>query len=143
MLKSPAAYQLRDDLISDLRFAFRKRQDALAKVRVIAQGDGHVDMFQDLNDLAVFGKANPEELQKIKFDMTKLDDAAATSDAMADLLGRANGESKSDGKEKVIRDQAFTHLKEAVDEIRDCGKYVFRKDKVRLKGYRSEYYRRR
>ena len=140
-VKSPAAYELHDDLISDFRYAYRKREDAMTKVRAIADGSGHMDMIQDLNDLSVFGKENPEELEKVKFDMTRLELAAEMSNEMADLLGRANGESKSDSKEKVIRDQAFTHMKEAVDEIMDCGKYVFRKDKVRLKGYRSEYYR--
>ncbi|MCG6189708.1 hypothetical protein [Maribellus maritimus] len=32
-------------------------------------------------------------------------------------------------------------MKVLVDEIREAGKYVFRKDKNRLKGYSSEYWR--
>jgi hypothetical protein len=43
---------------------------------------------------------------------------------------------------KRIRDQAFTHLKEAVDLIRKCGQYVFWRNAARLKGYRSNYLRR-
>ena len=42
---------------------------------------------------------------------------------------------------KKIRDQAYTHLKEAVDEILETGRYVFRQDKSHLKKYASEYRR--
>ncbi|MGD2086544.1 MAG: hypothetical protein PVH61_10205 [Candidatus Aminicenantes bacterium] len=44
-------------------------------------------------------------------------------------------------KAKKIRDQAYTHLKEAVDEIRLFGQYVFRQNKDRFIGYRSNYIR--
>jgi hypothetical protein len=43
---------------------------------------------------------------------------------------------------KKIRDQAFTHVKEAVDKIRKCGQYVFWRNPARVKGYRSNYLRR-
>jgi len=43
---------------------------------------------------------------------------------------------------KKIRDQAFTHLKEAVDYIREYGRYVFWRNPARLKGYRSDHLRR-
>ena len=42
---------------------------------------------------------------------------------------------------KKIRDQAYTHLKEAVDEIRETGRYVFRQDKKRVRAYASVYRR--
>jgi hypothetical protein len=42
---------------------------------------------------------------------------------------------------KIIRDKAYTYMKALVDEIREAGKYVFRNDKNRLKGYSSEYWR--
>ncbi len=42
---------------------------------------------------------------------------------------------------KSLRDKAFTHLKEAVDEIRAAGKYVFKNDPERFKGYMSQYFR--
>ena len=40
-----------------------------------------------------------------------------------------------------LPDKAYTHLKEAVDAIRDCGQFVFWKDQDRAKGYASEYKR--
>ncbi len=141
--KSPLAYERRDDLLHAFRFAFRNRDDLLNRVKFISEGDGHADMIQDLNDLAALGKENQPELKKIKLDLAHLKRAAATADEMADLLGRVNGERDSDNEFKIIRDKAYTHLKEAVDEIRSCGKYVFWKDEHRLKGYGSRYFKNR
>ena len=139
--KSPGAYELRDELLHSFRYGFRKRDDLLSRVKEIAEGDGHADMIHDHNDLAVLGRENKPLLKKIKLDMAKLDLAAATANEMADVLSRANGERSADSQVRVVRDQAYTYLKEAVDEIRSCGKYVFWKNKNRLKGYRSEYIR--
>ena len=40
-----------------------------------------------------------------------------------------------------MRDKAYTHLKQAVDEVRECGQYVFWRNEARLKGYSSRYFR--
>ena len=58
---------------------------------------------------------------------------------MADLRARANGEKFEDDQNNLLRDQIYTLLKQSVDEVKDCGKYVFRKDESRLKGYYSRY----
>jgi len=41
----------------------------------------------------------------------------------------------------VVRDQAYTHLKQAVDAVRACGQYLFWRNDERLKGYASRYLR--
>lgn len=137
--ESPVAYNLRDELLHSFRYAFRKKDDLLAVVGKIAEGDGHADMIQDLNDLAILGKANKELLQQINFDLNKLELAGKTSDEMANLLGIVNGDRINKDERLIIRDKAYTFLKEAVDEIRECGKYVFWKKTDRLKGYKSAY----
>lgn len=136
---SSHAYDLRDDLLHCFRYAFRKQDDLLNSVSKIAEGDGHADMIQDLNDLAILGNANQELLQKINFDAAMLENARQTSDEMAKLLGMVNGERLSKDENLTIRNKAYTYLKESVDEIRECGKFVFRKNPERLKGYRSAY----
>ncbi|MBL0682695.1 hypothetical protein [Aquimarina mytili] len=137
--QSPKAYELRDDLLDDFRYAFRKRPDLLSRVREIASGSGNADMIQDLSDLSVLGKSNPEELTVAKFKLAKLDVAAKFSNDMAELLAKANGATLENSMAKEIRDKAFTHLKEAVDEVRDAGKYVFKNNPERFKGYISIY----
>ncbi|WP_378184160.1 hypothetical protein [Aquimarina sp. SS2-1] len=136
---SPGAYALRNDLLADFRFAYRKREDLLSRVRAIADGSGDADMIQDLSDLSVLGKANTTELTAINFDLAQLDTVAVRANELADLRAKANGASLDNTKAKDMRDRAFTHLKEAMDEIRATGKYVFRKDTERYKGYISRY----
>jgi len=141
--KSPLAFDLRDQLLHSFRYAFRNDEELLARVEDIAQGDSNSDMVQDLNDLSVLGKANLDLLAAIGFDAALLDEAALKSDEMGDLLGATNGERKKDSDAMMIRDQAFTYLKAPMDEIRNCGKYVFWKNPDRLDGYVSNYWQHR
>lgn len=137
--QAPAAFDLRDQLLHDFRFAFRKSDGLLKRVDEIAQGDTNSDMVQDLNDLATLGKANTGLLTPISFDLTRLDLAADLSDRMGDLLGATNGERKEVSETMVMRNAAYTYLKQAVDEIRECGKFAFWRTPERFKGYVSNY----
>jgi hypothetical protein len=139
--ESPLAYDLRDELLHHLRFAFRADTALLGRLNDIAEGAGHADMIQDLNDLSGLGKANPEYLAKINFDMALLDRAADTAKKMASLLGETTRDRNDYSEIKKIRDQAYTHLKEAVDEVYGFGQYVFWHNEERLRGYRSNYKR--
>ncbi|MGQ8336381.1 hypothetical protein ACUNWD_07500 [Sunxiuqinia sp. A32] len=141
-VQAPLAYDLRNDLLQSLRFAYRKYEVLLSRVSAITDGSGHADMIQDLNDIAVLGRENPDPLTAIGFDLSQLDLAATRADELADLLAEANGDKADYNQSKLIRDKAYSHLKELVDDIREAGKYVFRKDENRLKGYSSQYRRR-
>jgi len=143
LTKSPAAYELRDTLLHDYRFAYRNLPEIAKRVSAIAEGSGHADMIQDLNDLSVLGKANPEPLAAIGFDATLLDTAAATADEMAALLSEATVVRSDLNTERVIRDKAFTYVKQALDEIRNCGQYVFWHDEERVRGYSSQFLKNR
>jgi len=70
-----------------------------------------------------------------------LDMAAELSGRMGDLLGATNGERKEVSEAMRIRDKAYTYLKQAVDEIRDCGKFAFWRTPERFKGYVSNYHK--
>lgn len=139
--KSPVALELKNDLEADCRFAFRKRSDLLAKVQQVEQGTTHADMVQDLSDLAALGNANFSLLKAIGVSAEKLQLAEDTATEMSELLAQMNGESATNNEAKIIRDKAYTLLKTAVDEVRETGKYVFRKNPEKLKGFTSAYYR--
>jgi hypothetical protein len=142
-MKSGLHYIPGDELIHTFRYAFRNQEGLLGRVDEIAQGDTNSDMIQDLNDLAELGKANLDLLAVVNFDASLLDLAANLADQMGDLLGATNGERNKDSEAMIFRDQTFTYLKQAMDEIRNCGKYVFWRNADRLKGYSSDYWKTR
>jgi len=141
--QSPIAYDLRKKLLADFLHAFRKHPGLVKKIRAISPIGGHAKMIKDLNDLSLLGKDNTRLLEVINFDLSLLDKAAQTSREMAILLDEMNRdrEREKHSEAKKIRDQAYTHLKEAVDEILETGRYVFRQDKRHLRAYASEYRR--
>lgn len=139
--QSPAAYELRDDILDAMRFAYRKDPDLLNRVSDITEGSGHPDMIQDLNDAAILGKENSDPLTAIGFDLTLLDTAATTASQLGELYAQATTDRADSSDTKLIRDQAYVYLKQAVDEIRECGQYALRKNPDRLKGYHSAYLR--
>lgn len=141
--KSPFGYDLRDELLHVFRYAYRDDSSILNRVTSAAEGSGHADMIQDLNDMAVLGRENAEALTAIGFDLTKLDTAATMADELADLLATANGDKEEHSEAKMIRDKAYTHLKELVDDVRLAGKYLFWKNPQRLKGYSSRYWKKK
>lgn len=138
----PTAYEFRNELIRTFRYAFRKNKQLLSRVSAIADRSGDADMIQDLNDLSVLGKSNLPLLENINFDPEILNKAAQLSDSLSELLGKVKFERFEESEEKLMRNRAYTLLKETVDEIREAGKYIFAKNKKRSKAYASDYFRR-
>jgi hypothetical protein len=98
-------------------------------------------MIQDLNNLCGLGRAKTRLLEVINFDFSLLDKADQTAREMRRLLAEMNCEKDEGTGIKIIRDQAYTHLKEAVDVIREAGKFVFQQNKEHALEYTSQYMR--
>lgn len=140
LAESKDAYELRDQLLHHFHFAYRKAPDLANRVSAIAEGSGHADMIQDLNDLAVLGNEYSEYLIAINFDLNLLTEAAETADRLSEVLALANAEDSGHSTVE-LRNRAYTYLKEVVDEIRTTGQYLFWRNAERLKGYASNYRR--
>jgi hypothetical protein len=141
--KSPAAFDLRDRLVHHLTFAFRNVPELVSKVQIIREGSSRADMLQDLSDGSVLGKDNIELLKKVGVDTNILTEAATQADELSGVLARANGETGNDSEAKDVRDKAYTFMKQAIDDIRSTGQYVFWRDADRKKGYVSAYHKKR
>lgn len=139
---SEQAYDLRDRLLHDFSFAFRKSTDVLSQVRGISNGSGITDMIQDLVNLKAIGSEQRELLEKINFDFNLLDKAAAMADRASELLGAVSAGTAEGDTTRDMRNRACTYLKNLMSEVRECGKYVFYRDKKRVRGYSSDYHRR-
>ena len=139
--QSPQGYALRDKLVRDMRFAFRKDEALLKRVAGIADGTGHVDMVQDLSDLATLGRDYADTLAAVGVNPAELEQAAELADTLGTLLAGVAQDRMLGNGSRVLRDQAYTHLRLAVEEIREHGQYVFWNDEVRQDGYYSLYNR--
>jgi hypothetical protein len=141
LLESPKAYDLRNEIAHHFYYAFNDSPTEIAKVNRFLEGTTHAEMIQCLFNLSEMGQSNQELLTSIGFDLTLLDLAAQKSAELRILYAEATRDREDFSEFKRIRDQAFTHLKEAVDLIRKCGQYVFWRNAARGKGYRSNYLR--
>lgn len=139
--KSTEFYALRKELMEYLGFAFRKDDRLMEQLADIEEGDTHADAIEDLARLAALGTQNPELVQAINYDAAKFDLANTMASEMSGVLSAANGYMYRDDERKLIRDKAYTLLKEVVDEIRDYGKFAFRNNPEHVKGYSSKYQR--
>lgn len=137
--KAPDAFEFRNMLVAELNFAYYGNATLESRIDAIKKGDGNADMIQDLMSLALLGKKNSVPLEATNFDLTLLDKAEELSAAMAALLGKANGTRDDDNSKKVLRDKAYTYLKQSVDVVRKYGKFVFRYDENHAAKYASEY----
>ena len=139
----PLALKLKSELIHDFRFAFRKTPELLSKIDTIEKGNSLADLVQDLNDLSVLGIANFELVSKIDRTRESLENTAILADQLAEILATVNSEKEINTGFLEIRNKAYTLLKNTVDEIRECGRYVFWHNPERLKGYSSAYWQSR
>jgi hypothetical protein len=140
---SEGAFGLLDAIRRHMRFAFRDRPDLLDRLCPRPCSLSVSEKIQALNNMAVLGKENQAPLTAAGFDMALLDEAAAASDELSRLMGEALGERIAGNAAKDMRDRAYTYLKEAVDEVRTAGRFLFWRDENRLRGYRAVFKTRR
>lgn len=140
---SPAAYEKRDVMVHAFLYAYRKTKDIYSRIQRVAEGNGDADMILDLNVLGVIGEENPGPLEAIGYDLSQLDTAKQDAEQMQLLLAEASGDFPGYSETKDIRDRAYTYLKQAVDTVRECGQYLFYRNRKRYIGYTSQYIRTR
>jgi hypothetical protein len=139
----PAAFALRKELARAIKFAFRDNRTARAAIRRLTSGGSHASLIQSLRDLAIFGMEHDEYLRSKKFNMEKLAAGVEMSRRMGSLLAAVKTGRSFSSKSLKLRNQAYTHLKEAVDELKAHALYLFADDKKRMRGYISEYRKKR
>ncbi|WP_321317688.1 hypothetical protein [Labilibaculum sp.] len=138
---APKMNELISDLYATMRFAYRNDARLQEILDAINEGDSNADAVMDLARLGSLGKENPAPLQAIGFDMEQCNIAIAESERLSTLLAEVNGNMYVDDEIKVIRDKAHTLVKALVDEIREYGKFAFRKDEDHARLYASKYQR--
>jgi hypothetical protein len=143
LVEAAKGYELRDELVHIMLFAFRNHPELLARAQEVAEGSGHSDMLLDLSKAGALYAQNQPLFAQHAIDTTRFELAIQLSASLSDLLGQATGDQKTIDAAVDIRNRAFIYLKQAVDEIRAFGKFCFWRDEKRLQGYASDYHRKR
>jgi hypothetical protein len=135
-----AGKDLKSEMLHYFTYAFRHNKDLQKILKYIRKGNTHADLVQDLANLTALGEANTELLEKVSFDHSILDKASELCPELGLLAGQYNGNKVRIREHKEFRDKTYTYLKQCLDEIRNAGKFVFRNNKKRLRGYMIAYY---
>ncbi len=140
--REQAGAELRSEIVAACRWNLRGDRVALAVIDQIVQGEGVPDLVQDLLDLAaLLGQ------QEAAFDGDETFDSAAKAEAArttASEITAGLSESRVLGDHeaaKLLRDRAVTHLAKVVADVREAGRYAFRKDPRRAAAFGSAYMR--
>jgi hypothetical protein len=139
MQKREEAKVLSVDLTRALRFALRRKLNVLGAKKPTSCYMSQTAFIEYCYNIAFLAADYTEQLQAVGFDLSRLDGACDAAEHLSVLLARVHTER---GEQYIIRNQrnrAYTHLKEAVDQIRRCGKFAFASQPERLKGYASAY----
>lgn len=142
-LKWREAEAFMSDLRHHFHYAYRNDPELKKRLSALFAGRSQAAVIQNLYNLAVFGQRNSCPLAAVFFDMKLLERAADLSEELASLLAEAKLSQREKSDAKKLRDLAYSYLKQIVDEVKNCGRYVFRKDSLRRKGYASAYLRER
>ena len=136
--------ELRTQLLAACRWNLRYDPVASATLHAINEGEGLPDLIQDLLDIAHLIDSRPAA-----FELDTTFDAALQAETARLLAGEIeaglSGERLRDDQEQArdLRDRAYTHLDEIVDEIRAAGRYAYRNDPDLRLRFGSHYLRRR
>lgn len=132
------ARELRSGILHTLRYCLREDKQELKNLRRFNKSRSYPSLAQDLSDLVVFVQKGIEQNEITKDVYSKLERASF----LASHLGHVFASKKANQKNHTVKDkrnQAYSNLKEVVDEIRSAGKFLFDKDHERFRGYCSEY----
>jgi hypothetical protein len=133
---------LRKKLERYISFILRDIPNEYAKIRKIKKGNTNADLIQNLNTLSVLGSMHKEKLEEAGMNLNLLDLASAESENLLDLYGTFKSSARDSPLAYELRNKAYHHLKQAMDEIRRRGKLALQDYPDRLKGYSSDYIRR-
>jgi hypothetical protein len=136
--------ELRAELLSAANWNLRGDRAALGTLSAIAEGEGLADLVQDLHDLAEL-----VDRKRAAFAADKTFDASASAEearSLASEISAGIGEAKLDGdgrQARDLRDRAFTHLAEVVEELRAAGRHAYRHEPRMRRHFTSRYLERK
>ncbi len=141
--KKAGAKRLRYELIRCFSFAFRNDDKLITLLRSYAKHSTNLLLTQDLYDLVEIGESNRALLETTNFNMNLLEQARTEKESLREALAHKSSIIHSSKPIRTNRDQLLSMIKSRVDKIRQAGKFIFANNPERLKGYVSQYIKRK
>jgi hypothetical protein len=139
--KKPVAIKLREELIAGLSWALRKIKKGREALERIKLGKGNKDLIGDLLELNILGSQYLDELKMYGVDLEQLEQAKVLNTELNRILAHCKIDPDVYNEQVDICNRAWTHLKEALDEIYSAGKFAFMNDPEKLSQYSIDYYK--
>lgn len=133
------------DVRSAMEFAFMDHPDLLQRMRMTKKGGSHADTIQDCNDTQVLAEENRTllEADHVRYDMNNVKRLGELADELALLRAEATLDQSTSPELTLLRDKAFTLLKENVDVLNAQARYIFRTNRALAESFRLEPPRRK
>jgi hypothetical protein len=135
----PCARDLRAEMAHYFFKALASIPDVHVKVRKMSKGRSNAAVSAGLFELAELGSLYQAELERNGIDLCILDKAMKAGGDLTRLQAKLNAFKGGKAEGQFLRNKAYYHLREVVDEVRRIGKFVFWKNEERYKGYLSDF----
>jgi hypothetical protein len=137
------ATTVKKDLIHDMEYAFADSTNLLQLVATLKKGSSEEELDRDLSTLLRCAQENAPRLLAKGSDPKLVKDLEECGQKFSPLLIKFRLEEIETDSKQTDRNRAYLFCAVAVEAIRDCARYALRNDRKRLRGYLSEYFRRR
>lgn len=128
-------------LLPAYRHAFCNEPVTLGKLKGIARSCSKVEFLSRLGLLIGIGRGNLEELERVGFEVSLIRELDELYAEMSKVHGKKLSEEKRTSEDLIIRNKAYTYLKELVDEIKRVAGAALWNKPDRLDYYHSTYMR--
>ena len=139
--KKPIAIKVRELLIVGLAWALRNDKDAIKSLERIKTGQGNKDLVGDLLALNILGSQFPELLKNHGVSLELLEQAKVLNTELNQILAHCKVDPDVYSEQVNICNRAWTHIKEALDDIYQAGKFAFMDDPEKAGQYSIDYYK--
>lgn len=136
----PIAYDVKRHLMRRLRLLYEEdnNRQGIELLNSIAIGRGRRDLTMDFLQLSELAVKEQDALGTLAYSAEQVAYVAEIFESLKKLLGSINTPVKEVEARKLLMQQAYTYLHEAVSTIRRYGQLIFADDDDRLKLYKSE-----
>ncbi|MCT4648174.1 MAG: hypothetical protein N4A74_24510 [Carboxylicivirga sp.] len=131
--------ETRDTLLTDYRYVFHKDKIIRQKLKARNFSNMYKNMIGDVEMLVYIGQHHPDQMNILDYKPGYLANVRSTIQEWRKILSNKNASQNGARKWKDQRERLLSLLKQRVEDIRWCGKFLWRNDPQKQAAYISLY----